>query len=500
MVNSPPYLIGLGFIQAWLWLFFLNGPLLYAALNGSANRAEMVFILFMLFHALTFLSIAVKKDGWSQRLNRPVALSLSALAASGGPLLVHFLAGTPSAAAGNGIVIVTTIIAGIGGAVMVAAWGDDFSRQPANINAVGYGGAVIVGTALFFIAVNVPPAVSPFLLALLPWMSLVFLRLNGRRSESTITARFDIGDQTAKTGVSIKSAFPFPKKLTGLIVVVYLIGGLIYKIVYLTAKSPATETFWLTSAIYAIVALAGGLAISKMGVDLRNACRPVLPLLGAAFVLFPLFNQTVSLIPFIMFQAGFALFDLYTWVLFAYLAADDPFPTRIFGGGLFLITASIFAGELFSTTLLPTLTAIGKQVNIVSMAGALIMLASTVIFTDRSETFAGWAITGTRPSSLNGQVDEEINGSVYARQVSLDKEQDAKFTTTHKLTQREAEILSLLIGGRNNPHIREQLNISNNTLKSHLKNLYGKCAVGNRQELLTLYSAFAEESHEHSHA
>jgi len=56
----------------------------------------------------------------------------------------------------------------------------------------------------------------------------------------------------------------------------------------------------------------------------------------------------------------------------------------------------------------------------------------------------------------------------------------------YRLTNRENEIVLLLAKGRNNPYIVEQLNISANTLKTHLRNLYTKCGVMNRQELLNL--------------
>jgi DNA-binding NarL/FixJ family response regulator len=45
----------------------------------------------------------------------------------------------------------------------------------------------------------------------------------------------------------------------------------------------------------------------------------------------------------------------------------------------------------------------------------------------------------------------------------------------------------LLLKGRNNPSIREKLNISPNTLKYHLNNFYQKSGVDNRQALLNLF-------------
>ncbi len=55
-----------------------------------------------------------------------------------------------------------------------------------------------------------------------------------------------------------------------------------------------------------------------------------------------------------------------------------------------------------------------------------------------------------------------------------------------KFTQREDDILQLLVSGSPNLEISKNLSMSNNTLKTHLKNMYRKCKVGNKIELLQL--------------
>jgi LuxR family maltose regulon positive regulatory protein len=50
------------------------------------------------------------------------------------------------------------------------------------------------------------------------------------------------------------------------------------------------------------------------------------------------------------------------------------------------------------------------------------------------------------------------------------------------LSEREIEILNLIAAGRSNPEIAEILYLSLNTVKWHVKNLYGKLDVSNRVE------------------
>lgn len=57
---------------------------------------------------------------------------------------------------------------------------------------------------------------------------------------------------------------------------------------------------------------------------------------------------------------------------------------------------------------------------------------------------------------------------------------------TAALTPRETEILSILAEGRSVPVICERLTISEGTARTHVKHIYQKLDVHNRQELLDL--------------
>lgn len=60
------------------------------------------------------------------------------------------------------------------------------------------------------------------------------------------------------------------------------------------------------------------------------------------------------------------------------------------------------------------------------------------------------------------------------------------FCASWGLTNREAQVLELVIQGRNEPYIGEALCISRATVKTHVNHIYKKAGVGSRQELLDL--------------
>ena len=53
------------------------------------------------------------------------------------------------------------------------------------------------------------------------------------------------------------------------------------------------------------------------------------------------------------------------------------------------------------------------------------------------------------------------------------------------ISERELEVLQLLADGRTNKEIAQALYISINTVKSHLKSIYGKLGVNNRREAVS---------------
>lgn len=76
-----------------------------------------------------------------------------------------------------------------------------------------------------------------------------------------------------------------------------------------------------------------------------------------------------------------------------------------------------------------------------------------------------------------------------ARSFGLSASQIVQISEKHHLSKRETQVLELLVQGRSVPYIAETEIISQNTVKSHIKNLYQKMGVHSRDELLdTVYS------------
>lgn len=64
------------------------------------------------------------------------------------------------------------------------------------------------------------------------------------------------------------------------------------------------------------------------------------------------------------------------------------------------------------------------------------------------------------------------------------------YLTDYRITKREAEVLAFLVIGLTSAEIADRLFISQRTVEAHLYNVYRKCDVGNRVELVAKLSSY----------
>jgi DNA-binding NarL/FixJ family response regulator len=85
--------------------------------------------------------------------------------------------------------------------------------------------------------------------------------------------------------------------------------------------------------------------------------------------------------------------------------------------------------------------------------------------------------------------ESPMNGMIAAKVLDYFQKQksNAEQLEQHKLTEREKEILQLLIKGNSYKEIASALFISVETLNSHIKNIYRKLNVHSRSELAAKY-------------
>uniref|UniRef100_A0A7C5PLZ4 Uncharacterized protein n=1 Tax=Thermodesulfobium narugense TaxID=184064 RepID=A0A7C5PLZ4_9BACT len=81
--------------------------------------------------------------------------------------------------------------------------------------------------------------------------------------------------------------------------------------------------------------------------EISSLYRPSLALLIAALFWLPVyFEHPFSKLIFVIFQIAFAIFDFYSLSLILYFAIKEKNDIRVISFGYFVITTSIFLGEI----------------------------------------------------------------------------------------------------------------------------------------------------------
>ena len=95
----------------------------------------------------------------------------------------------------------------------------------------------------------------------------------------------------------------------------------------------------------------------------------------------------------------------------------------------------------------------------------------------------GYVLKNVEPSELLGAIRTVAKGGKYIPQEIceiLDEHRGSE-----DLTPAEQNVLSMLVGGRSNKEIASGLAVSENTIKTHVQNIFGKLGVDDRTSAVT---------------
>lgn len=463
------YCVGFGLYVSWLWLLFLEGPLLPPLAQLWQTPPNHLFLLFLCSNALGFYVLGYKV--------RPQSLlteaGLQKYCAGALSLLTFLLGGLPLFSAGAAgqlawAAYVLTAAAGLAAAPFMVGWMELFTHLRLVESAAVLAGAVF--TAGSFTLLGGVLKVTPCLVitALLPVFSLL------------IRKRLRHFDRPGSPAVLSAIADPFSIGRKMLFALVYTAGGLMFKIVAM--EQTFSNLFCVANIAYVAVAAMAALLVRFLPrYELGILYRPTLPLLGIGFLLFfSKWGNQLTVMPFLLLQAGFALFDMYTWLLVVYVAKRHARPAAVCSIGLFLITVAIFGGNM-AFTMLNFWWGDRFYVPSLALTAGILSLLSALVFSNTREDYADHDIFESDAAKDHAFADEETDAQIPHMDTR------GGYAINAALTEREKEVLSLLIKGRSARVIGETLNVSANTVKFHIKNIYEKTGVKNRQTLLDLF-------------
>lgn len=201
-------------------------------------------------------------------------------------------------------------------------------------------------------------------------------------------------------------------------------------------------------------------------------------LVVAGFLLAPL-NVAPSAANGLLY-VGNSCFKVLSWTVMAALCARNMAGSlAVLACGAVAGSAGTFLGADLGHLCNALLATRPEEASLITSAVVLALFAY-VIFGLRGFTFAD-TIQGVEPvEELPVPVDMPPD-----RDVLIERACDA-LAGECGLTEREREVFGMLARGHNGYHIRDELTLSYNTVKTHVKRIYRKLDVHSQQELIDL--------------
>lgn len=490
------YAIGYACVCAWAVIlliapvFELGTPAVKAA--PASMLPGLITCLASLFLTKQFPSIT----------GRTGMVALSSLLMAAGTLLCTF----PAMASVAPTRIVGLVLSGFFAIVLIMAWFDVFARLKPRAVIVLAGCAITIAALMCWGILSCDASTSSVLVSLLPMLSFVLLPASGA-GEGIVHAESVPYDEnpnpTADRSVIeiVAAALPI-RTLIGLAITFFIVNSLGMLAPEFGEFSSAVSPISLVIPLAVTAFFIASAFIVRRRLD-PSILYKVLMFAFAALVLLLTFSIGIS--ASLVFCVDIIAEGM-MWAVLALLAKKTPVrPHHVFavgwiaecvGSTLGQALAPLFAGQpqvFFAVALMLILVAVGF-----AFSEGSVML--DVGFEDDEEL----APIAEKPASCaparaeqSAIVDRDASAEVHGNPVESNQPSETEanplneFVSRHEISPRERDVLELWLAGRGLKYIENTLFISESTVKSHLRSIYRKCDVHNRDEIISLYEQSA---------
>lgn len=456
--NRYKIIISFSIVFGWVMSLPYEGPVMYALAGKRGIDGNLLNTITIFFHfGGLFFGRYVSKDILSSKRNILLCTGSSVLLSAFIPFipvkawvyiipLVSFLTGIAITSNGH----------------MIKAYIPSESRTKAVADILIWGNVVLIIAHIF--ANNTAPMTSFIIIEILLIVAFV------------IAFKIDINEQLVRQPINEpdnRPIFPTYWIFFLFIFVITINSGIMFQVIY-----PYFGEFQLLTSIYTnipyIIAI---FLLSRLLKKNKFYFLYVgLALWGVTFILFVLLGQTAAsfiiICSIMLFAAG--IFDYFWWSIMANNFDSIKNPSSLFGLGLSINVLGVWVGGILGNSLV----SMGVHKQGLSYIGLFVVLLCMLIVVPLN-------------SKLSSQLEYNeflvrFNYMKKKRKKSLIEDIEAI------LSKREWEVFNLLISGKTDNQISQDLYISRHTVKTHNRNIYKKLKVSNRIELIEKISETVE--------
>lgn len=241
--------------------------------------------------------------------------------------------------------------------------------------------------------------------------------------------------------------------------------------------------------VFASLLIAGALVVAAAivgaarRIDFSRLYHPIIVVTALACLLSPLLGSDFLWLQAIVMNTAYNIFAVGAWCLFSNIAGQtDASPVRVFGLGRGASAVGTTLGQFVAILATAAVADAGAYLSGIGVASAIVVLiVAMFVFDERT-------IRDALDKTFRKATDAP-SGAEQPSQTRLWEASCSRVAERYGLTSRELDTLMLLGRGRTTGYIAEALGISPNTAKGHVKNIYAKCSVHSRQELIDLVDA-----------
>lgn len=454
-VLFPLRLLGVGLFFAWDW--FLHGDLVAGVGETRLTPAFTPSIVTVEVLTLVVLALASRRLGSLGR--HPAVVAAAAVAAFAGSLLVvvgaRGLLPAALCATGGGALV------GFSSAVLVLTWAEVYARMESG-QVFRYGAlSLLAAVAVYGVALGMTEAARAVVAVCIPVASF---------AAAWASVRF-VGPEPLAVGAPTRYKLPWkPVAIMG-------VCGFAAAFVDVTLFAQGTSPHILADLLV-------GAALVAAVLGLRRPVRPVvlvgvaLACVAAGIVAVALFGERAGFAASLLTMASYVTMTFFTCALLANICRRYGVPSLwLFGFAVAARTLMDHVGG-FAHLAFPRLGELASspwELAVMAVVGLVMVGVVALLWMSERSFQSTWAVEPVDAGTVRGPSPAEA--------LALRLEEVA---AVHDLTDREAEILAMLVAGDTYQQMCQALLLSPNTVKTHARHLYGKLGVHTRAEAVAL--------------
>ena len=528
---ANPRVVGFALARAWVYLMFIGAATSSVTWNGELVPQAAFSISTLTLSAVMF-GAALLSDMLDDRLYKNSVRLLGPVLTSAGTLAIAFstlLEGAPYTTA----VVLGGVLTGAGSGLVDLAWGELYRNVPSRQTCLEAPLAFLLAAAVYFLCDGLDvPSIRCAVVALLPMASgwILFSHLKVWSPDAVPAVR------------------PVPVPVSGFALRVGLCAAMVgvadgtVRAVFMQASGTSVYDFYhlplLLSAAVTLV-LIWGCVVCAREFNLRSIYKFSMVIMAFFFQMLPIF---VGLpVENVLALAGYGTFNVLIWIMLADAAWRYRLSSlRVFGIGWSMLTVGFFLGSHAGQVLCDSFAPFSPRIlsSVALIATIAILLSYMFVLTDadlveltsmaeererlldderRIAVDAGTAsadgghrkpdAAGDRladggtgaavPGSAEKGADMPFGsrggrgGTTVGQPAAQAPHKPPRFVSRCKqiaeecgLTERETDVMILYAKGRSYARIQEELYLSRGTITTHLRHIYQKMDVHNKQEFL----------------